>query len=169
MVRETKHPRQVCEIRAVHYDQAVLHQGKATGDEHRSLEHVLLSIKPKSMQLIVEQKKNHEYRNYKLKETVKHIWLYETAPTSAITYVMSTTDPKAPGEVQDPSGVGNDDFDQGLMSKFGYPIIELWRLRTPITATQLKEHFGIASSQGWRYATRKLVEELPLHEMDKLF
>ena len=36
-------------------------------------------------------------------------------------HVMLTTHPKIPGQVQDPSGVGNDDFDKGLKkSKFGY-------------------------------------------------
>ena len=83
---------------------------------------------------------------------------------------MSTTTPKAPGEVQDSSGFGNDDFDQGIMNaKFGYPILELWRLREPLTVAQLKERFGIALSQGWRYATQQLVDETPLQEMEKLF
>ena len=43
---------------------------------------------------------------------------------------MSTTTPKVPGEVNDPTGVGNDDFDQGLKeSKFGYPVVESSSLR----------------------------------------
>ncbi len=196
-------------------------------DDDRSLEDVMLCIKPEFTKLIAERKKNHEYRKYKLKDSVKHLWLYETAPTSAITYVrlllltpndaldiccplhafpstgrsipphlfticdtalvllnrhpfltlfislsyvMSTTEPKVPGEVNDPTGVGNDDFDQGLKeSKYGYPVIELYKLKTPLTTSQLKARFDIATPQGWRYATRKLVEKLPLAEMEKVF
>ena len=88
----------------------------------------------------------------------------------AYSYVMSTTTPKVPGEVNDPTGVGNDDFDQGLKeSKFGYPVVELFRLKTPLTTSQLKQRFDIATPQGWRYATRKLVEELPIAEVERVF
>ncbi|KAM5537875.1 hypothetical protein V8D89_008351 [Ganoderma adspersum] len=140
------------------------------GDDDRSLENVVLCIKPEFTKLIAQRKKNHEYRKYKLKDSVKHLWLYETAPTSAITYVMSTTTPKVPGEVNDPTGVGNDDFDQGLKeSKYGYPVTGLYKLKTPLTTSQLKERFDIATPQGWRYATRNLVEELPLAEMERVF
>ena len=57
------------------------------GHDDRSLEDAILCIKPEFTKLIAERKKNHEYRKYKLKDSVKHLWLYETAPTSAITYV----------------------------------------------------------------------------------
>ena len=54
-------------------------------DPDRVYSDVILCIKPEFTQLIAERKKNHEYRKYKLKETVVRLWLYETAPTSAIT------------------------------------------------------------------------------------
>lgn len=56
------------------------------GDENRVSTDAILAIKPEFTKLIVARKKNHEFRNYKL-ETVTRFWLYETAPTSAITYV----------------------------------------------------------------------------------
>lgn len=82
---------------------------------------------------------------------------------------MFTTTPKVPGEVNDPSGVGNDDFDQGLKSKYGYPVTALYRLRRPLTTAELKAHFDIAVPQGWRYATKQLVEEVKLEDMVKIF
>ncbi|KAI0752911.1 hypothetical protein C8Q80DRAFT_484576 [Daedaleopsis nitida] len=140
------------------------------GDEDRVLTDAILSIKPEFTQLIAKRKKNHEYRGYKLKESISRFWLYETAPTSAITYVMITTTPKVPGEVNDPSGVGNDDFDKGLKkSKYGYPVTELYKLKKPLPTSELKTRFDIAVPQGWRYATRKLVEEMQLEDMDKLW
>ncbi|KAI0827707.1 hypothetical protein BC628DRAFT_1317711 [Trametes gibbosa] len=139
-------------------------------DEDRVLTDVLLSIKPEFTKLISQRKKNHEYRKYKLKESVVRLWLYETAPTSAITYVMETTTPRVPGEVNDPSGIGNDDFDNGLkQSKYGYPVTGLYKLREPVTTQQLKSRFDIAVPQGWRYATKNLVEGTKLEDMEKLF
>ena len=61
------------------------------GDNDRSHEDAILCIKPEFTKLIAERKKNYEYRKYKLKDSVKHLWLYETAPTSAITYVAPFT------------------------------------------------------------------------------
>ncbi|RPD57439.1 hypothetical protein L226DRAFT_467591 [Lentinus tigrinus ALCF2SS1-7] len=139
------------------------------GDENRVSTDAILSIKPEFTKLIAARKKNHEYRKYKL-ETVTRFWLYETAPTSAITYLMFTTTPKVPGEVNDPSGVGNDDFDRGLkQSKYGYPVTELYKLRKPLTTAELKSRFDIAVPQGWRYATKQLVNEMKLEDMEKIF
>ncbi len=59
------------------------------GDENRVATDAILSIKPEFTKLIAARKKNHEYRKYKL-ETVTRFWLYETAPTSAITYVSQS-------------------------------------------------------------------------------
>jgi hypothetical protein len=73
----------------------------------------ILPIKPEFMELIVSGQKNYEYRKY-LMDGVIRIWLYEIAPISAITHMMETSNPKTPGEVQDPTGIGNDDFDKGL-------------------------------------------------------
>ena len=83
---------------------------------------------------------------------------------------MSTTTPKVPGEVNDPSGIGNDDFDAGLkQSKYGYPVTELYRLKKPLTTAELKSRFDIPVPQGWRYAKRQLVDELPLEDMERIF
>lgn len=46
----------------------------------------ILAIKPEFINLIAAQKKNHEFRAYKMRDTVIRIWLYTTAPTSAITF-----------------------------------------------------------------------------------
>ena len=57
-------------------------------DENRALTDVVLCIKPEFTKLIAERRKNYEYRKYRLKDSVTRLWLYETAPTSAITYVF---------------------------------------------------------------------------------
>ena len=47
----------------------------------------ILTIKPQWADLIEKREKNHEFRKYELRSTVERIWLYSTAPISAITYV----------------------------------------------------------------------------------
>ena len=47
----------------------------------------ILPIKLEFTELIVARKKNHEYRSYKVRETVQRIWLYTTGATGAITCV----------------------------------------------------------------------------------
>jgi hypothetical protein len=46
---------------------------------------VLLCIRPEFVELIVQKKKNHEYRKYKLGKHVKRLWIYETKPVSSVT------------------------------------------------------------------------------------
>lgn len=54
---------------------------------------VLLAIKPEHLANIISREKNHEYRNYRLKDGVLCLWLYETGSgggRSSITYVQHT-------------------------------------------------------------------------------
>ncbi|CUS15375.1 unnamed protein product, partial [Tuber aestivum] len=135
----------------------------------RSYANAILPIKPEFVELIAERKKNYEYRKYHLKDTVTRIWLYTTAPTSAISHVIITGRAKTPGQVCDPSGVGNDDFDNGLkVSKFGYPVLGLYKLRTPLKPEAMKA-YHVSVPQMYVYAPEKMVEEIPLEGMEKLF
>ena len=90
---------------------------------------IVLAIKPEFVEAIRTQEKNYEYRKYEIKPTVTRFWLYETEPINAIRYVINVGPVKTPGQVQDPSGLGNDDFDKGLKeSKYGFPILEMRQL-----------------------------------------
>ena len=64
---------------------------KAKDTPGRVYTDTILTIKPVFAELIAKREKNHEFRKYEMRDTVKRIWLYETAPTSAITYVHPST------------------------------------------------------------------------------
>ena len=68
---------------------------------------IVLAIKPKFAEAIHTQEKNHEYQKYEIESTVTRFWLYETEAVNAIQYVISVGPAKTPGEVQDPTGLGN--------------------------------------------------------------
>jgi len=81
---------------------------------------------------------------------------------------MLTTHPKTPGQVQDPSWVGNGDLDKGLKkSKFGYPVLGLYKLMELLKAGEMRE-YGVGPLQGLVYATRVLVEGVPVGEVGLL-
>jgi len=71
--------------------------------------------------------------------------------------------------VNDPNGIGNDDFDKGLkQSKFGYPVLGLYKLPKSLDSETLKK-FGVQPPQGFLYVPKKIVDEFPLENMIKLF
>ncbi|KDQ54799.1 hypothetical protein JAAARDRAFT_71603 [Jaapia argillacea MUCL 33604] len=145
-------------------------KSKSKTKQERVETDVIISIKPEFAHLISTREKNHEYRKYKLKDSVERMWFYETAPTSAIRYVASIGHAKVPGEVKDSSGVGNDDFDAGKkLSKYGYPVSGLCRLKTHITSTQMKQSYGMSPPQAFIYATPKLLEDHPLTDQETVF
>ncbi|PWW72143.1 hypothetical protein C7212DRAFT_337716, partial [Tuber magnatum] len=124
----------------------------------RSYTDAILPIKPEFTKLIAEREKNHEYRRRRIRDTVTRIWLYTTAPTSAISHVVVTSHPKTPGQVCDPSGLGNDDFDNGEKeSKFGYPVLGLYKLKTPLEQKAMKQTYGVSPPQAVVYAPKKMV------------
>lgn len=72
----------------------------------------------------------------------------------------------------DSSGVGNDDFDNGLKkSKYGYPVVGLYRLKTPLNSDAMKE-YGVSPPQSYMFVPKKMFDALPLdseHVAEKLF
>jgi Chromo (CHRromatin Organisation MOdifier) domain/Integrase core domain len=105
---------------------------------------LILAIYPKNAEKIRNGTKNHEYRKYPLPHPF--VWLYKNEPINAITTILRLGSSKAPGEVKDPSGDGNDDYDNGLKDPrtiFGYLIINKWTLPTPITADILNEKYNV--------------------------
>ena len=106
---------------------------------------VVLYIDHQHMEKIANGTKNHDYRKYQLPHTVVRLWFHENKPINAITFMAITGPAKVPGEVQDPTGIGNDDFDNGLKeSKFGYPIHELYQFPDPLTKTILKGKYRLS-------------------------
>ena len=61
-----------------------------TKDDKRIFTDVILPIKSRFVGLIVSGDKNYEYRNYKLRDSVKRLWLYEVAPSRRIRYSFVT-------------------------------------------------------------------------------
>ncbi|KAH7140244.1 hypothetical protein B0J13DRAFT_504335 [Dactylonectria estremocensis] len=135
--------------------------------EERVETDVLMSIYPIHLANIASQRKNHEYRNYRLRDGVERLWFYETKGTkqdkgrAAITHIATIpSNVRRPqGTVpEEPVGIGNVDFNAGLMaSKFGYPIIELYELVEPIPLEKMKKEWGMGGApMGWSYVKKNM-------------
>jgi len=90
---------------------------------------IIISIHPKHVLNIINRSKNHEYRTYLLPATIEKIWIYQTAPISAITHVARISPGKLPGEITNLDGENNEDFNEGKLGGYAYEILGLWEVK----------------------------------------
>ncbi|POS80223.1 hypothetical protein DHEL01_v201382 [Diaporthe helianthi] len=109
---------------------------------------IIISIHPEQVEQIVEGQKTHEFRNYRIPQTVSRIWIYLTRPVCALKYMATISVAKQPGEIshEDP-GIGNVEFNEGKGSQFAYELKQVYELNNPASLARMKEN-------GW-------VEEAP--------
>jgi len=130
-----------------------------------------MSIKPEHIINIAARLKNHEYRRYLLPATVHRIWFYTSAPVSAIHYVACISAGKVPGQVPEDGGIGNEDFNAGKkLSKYGYEIQELWKLKQPISLQQAKlRGYLKGPPQKYCYVPQALLETCRMEKQNNVF
>ncbi|KAF3390943.1 hypothetical protein DPV78_010924 [Talaromyces pinophilus] len=131
---------------------------------------IFMSIKPEHINNIATCAKNHEYRRYILPSSVRRIWFYTTAPFSRVEYVARISRGKVPGEVPENGGIGNADFNAGRkLSKYGYEILDLWKLKEPITLKQaISKGYMKGPPQKYCWVPGSLLEGCPLDRQDHL-
>jgi hypothetical protein len=132
---------------------------------------IFMSIKPEHIKNISLRLKNHEYRSYLLPSTVRRIWFYTTAPLSRIEYVARISHGKVPGEVQEDGGIGNVDFNTGKkLSKYGYEILDLWKLNEGISLNvALTRGILKGPPQKYCWVSVAFLESCPLDRQDHIF
>lgn len=131
---------------------------------------IFMSIRPEHIHGIATSAKNHEYRRYLLPSSVRRIWFYTTAPISRIEHVARISHGKVPGEVLEDGGIGNVDFNAGKkVSKYGYEILDLWKLRQPISLKlAISEGFLKGAPQKYCWVPLALLESCPLDRQDHI-
>ncbi|OJD11360.1 hypothetical protein AJ78_07852 [Emergomyces pasteurianus Ep9510] len=131
---------------------------------------IFMSIKPEHIDNIATRAKNHEYRRYLLPSSVRRIWFYTTRPISRIEYVAHISRGKVPGEVKEDGGIGNADFNAGKkVSKYGYEILDLWRLKQPISLkAAISKGFLQGPPQKYCWVPLALLDSCPMDTQDHL-
>ena len=127
-------------------------------------------IRPEFIPLILNRTKNHEFRKYRLDNSMEQLWLFETGLQGAITTVIEIGSAQCPGEIKDPSGFGNDMFDASLKGcKFAYKIYGAYKLKAPITRQIAALQFGFTFPESHFNAPAWMTENFPLVKMERLF
>jgi hypothetical protein len=139
--------------------------------QHGKRTDIFMSIKPEHMNNIAARIKNHEYRRYLLPSSVRRIWFYTSAPVSSIHYVARISAGKVPGQVPEDGGLGNEDFNAGKkLSKYGYEILELWKLVQPISLQQAKSRGYLKGApQKYCWLPNAVLESCPLEKQVNIF
>ncbi|KAJ5716020.1 uncharacterized protein N7483_013201 [Penicillium malachiteum] len=78
---------------------------------------VILPMRDPYMTQIIKGVKNYEFRKYRLKASVKRIWLYRTAPHSSITRVCEILPARTrnPGDLPlEKDGLGDSEFKKDI-------------------------------------------------------
>lgn len=101
---------------------------------------IIISIHPEPADLIASGTKNHEFRNYKIPNTVSRIWLYITRPACELRYMAVIGPAKQPGEIDEHSGIGNREFNAQAGSKFAYELLQVYQLNNPVSLARMKEN-----------------------------
>ena len=129
---------------------------------------MVLYIKPESIPLILNKTKNHEFRKYRLDDLVKRLWLFENGV--GITTVLSVGKALEVGKVEENSGIGNQEFNEGLKeSKFAYSIYGAHKIRDTITTKIAKDVFDHTLPSSHFDAPGWLTSNYSLTAMKKIF
>ena len=80
-----------------------------------------------------------------------------------------TSETKKPGDIEDESGDGNKDFNAGRQKKYGYEILELYALPTPIKYFQFRTECRGRPPTSWQFAKTPLVTKVLMEDMERIF
>ena len=136
----------------------------------------ILPMQEPYMQQIVTGEKTYEFRKYCLKQSVKRIWFYSTAPQSTIEYICEILPARTrnPGDLAlEGDGLGNKEFNTRHKDwegyDFAYKILSVYRIEKPITLDDLRNDHGMRSApRGLVYAPPSLLEFVEWQKQSKL-
>lgn len=139
-------------------------QPKPTNNPQRT--DVILAMQDPWMKHIVDGTKNHEFRKYLLKPSVKRIWFYRTAPHSKIQYVCEIAPAKTRNEGDEPlkdDGMGNREWNEHHKDyegwDYAYRILDVRKLDRAVTLKMMKYVHGMkAAPQGMVYTPQSMLD-----------
>ena len=116
---------------------------------------IIYSLKPIYANLILQKKKNHEFRTVRPKNLPDRIWFYISAPESRLMYMAQVGEIIKHPEKILISGEGNQEFNNSEnIKEFAYPIIHFYKIKEPLTIKDLQERFGFSAPQSFAYLNK---------------
>jgi len=123
---------------------------------------IYISIKPKYLRLIESGEKTYEFRNYYPKEKIDILYVYESSPTCQLKYIIELGNViKRPNKINE-MGIGNEEFNQGIKTKYAYQIKSIKSLEEPIELNELRKKYKFTAPQAFAYDTKypELTEDI---------
>jgi predicted transcriptional regulator len=128
----------------------------------------ILPMQEPYMQQIVTGEKTYEFRKYCLRQSIRRIWFYRTAPYSSLDYVCEMLPARTRNLGDQPlkeEGLGNKEFNTRHKDwegdDFAYKILSVYKLRTPIPLSELKSTHGFKGApRGLVYTPQSLLESV---------
>jgi hypothetical protein len=110
---------------------------------------IIISIYGEHVEKMVTRMKTHEFRDWKIPDSVCRVWIYLTKPAKELRYMCIFGPAQTQGQIHE-DGVGNAEFNQGMKkSRFAYEVLQMYELNDPVSYQSMKDH-------GWPTAPQKL-------------
>lgn len=125
---------------------------------------VFMSIKEIHMNRILNKTKNHEFRNIIPKNKVEYIIVYIPTPIKEIKYILQVDKQVCVPNIISTNGIGNEEFNLGIKSRYAYPIKHVFELNQGIRLEELKSKYKFTAPQSFAYGEKytellKYIEE----------
>lgn len=128
------------------------------------------------MTQIVDGQKNHEFRKYRLKPSVKRVWFYRTAPHSSIAHIceIKSAHTRNPGDAPlEEDGLGNREFNTRHKDwegyDFAYKILSVYVIEKPLSLKEMNSKYGLtAAPRGLVYLPKSIAEHIDWRKQRKV-
>lgn len=131
---------------------------------------IIVSIYGEHVNRMVNRTKTHEFRSWKMPESVHRVWIYITKPASELRYMFLMGPPKTRGEIDD-DGIGNIEFNQGKKKAvtYAYEVLQIYELNNPVSLETMKQHGWPTAPQKYAYVPPAIVGQLTANLRCALF
>ncbi|KXJ97389.1 hypothetical protein Micbo1qcDRAFT_156244, partial [Microdochium bolleyi] len=132
----------------------------------------MVSLHPEPLRQIVEGKKDHEFRSWKIPPEVSRVWLYATNPHSELRYMCILGPAKEPGEIANEKGLGNAEFNSGKkkFANYAYEFLQIYELNNPVAlAEMIRKGWIRGAPQKYAFVPPAVVGELTANLRCALF
>ncbi|KAK8034620.1 hypothetical protein PG993_009615 [Apiospora rasikravindrae] len=131
---------------------------------------IIVSIYGEHVKRMVERTKTHEFRSWKMPESVHRVWVYITKPASELRYMFLMGPPKTRGEIDD-DGIGNAEFNAGKKkaATYAYEVLQIYELNNPVSLETMKQYGWPTAPQKYAYVPPAIVGQLTANLRCALF
>ncbi|ETS78344.1 hypothetical protein PFICI_10406 [Pestalotiopsis fici W106-1] len=122
---------------------------------------IIISIYCEHVENMTKRRKTHEFRDWKIPETVHRVWIYVPRPISELRYMCTLGPAKTAGQIHE-DGLGNAEFNQGMMkrSKFAFEVLSMYELNNPVSNQVMQQNGWPRAPQKFSYVPPAVVGQL---------